>query len=98
VIGLDAGAHARPLEEIQMLTAATIEAVPVEGALIELMSDRPTALYIAFLLGQRQRRADRLLTAISCLDACGRVATLLLDFYTRLHRRKLISGSTYHFL
>jgi CRP-like cAMP-binding protein len=96
VIGLDTGVHPRPLEEIHTLTAATIEAVPVDGALIELMADRPTALYVVFLLGQRQRRADRLLTAISCLDARGRLAMMLLDFYTRLRRRKLISGSTYN--
>ena len=52
--------------------------------------------YIAFLLGLRQRRSDGLLAAISGLDARGRVATMLLDFYTRLRRRKLTSGSTYN--
>jgi CRP/FNR family transcriptional regulator, anaerobic regulatory protein len=96
MLGLDAGVHTRPLEEIQTLTAATIEVIPAEDALIELMANRPTALYIAFLLGQRQRRTDRVLTAISCLDARGRTAMMLLDFYTRLRRRKLISGSIYN--
>jgi CRP/FNR family transcriptional regulator, anaerobic regulatory protein len=96
VIGLDAGVHPRPLEEIVTLTGATIEAVPAEEALSDLMADLPTALYIAFLLGQRQRRTDRLLAAISCLDARGRLAVMLLDFYTRLRRRKIISGSTYN--
>jgi CRP/FNR family transcriptional regulator, anaerobic regulatory protein len=96
VIGLDAGVHTRPPEEILMLTAATIEVIPAEDALIELVADRPTALYIALLLSQRQRRTDRLLSAISCLDARGRLAMMLLDFYTRLRRRKLISGSIYN--
>jgi CRP/FNR family transcriptional regulator, anaerobic regulatory protein len=96
VIGLDAGVHTRPPEEILMLTAATIEVIPAEDALIELVADRPTALYIALLLSQRQRRTDRLLSAISCLDARGRLAMMLLDFYTRLRRRKLVSGSIYN--
>lgn len=96
VIGLHAGVHARPLEEVLTLTAATIEPIPAEDALVELMADRPTALYIVFLLGQRQRRTDRFLAAISCLDARGRLATMLLDFHTRLRRRKLISGSIYN--
>jgi CRP/FNR family transcriptional regulator, anaerobic regulatory protein len=96
-MGLDhPGVHTRPLEEIQTLTASTIEATVAEDALISLMADRPTALYIAFLLGQRQRRTDRLLAAISSLDARGRVAMMLLDFHTRLRRRKLISGSIYN--
>ena len=96
VIGLNAGVHARPPEEVLTLTAATFEPIPAEDALVELMADRPTALYIAFLLGQRQRRTDRFLAAISCLDARGRLATMLLDFHTRLRRRKLISGPMYN--
>lgn len=94
VIGLDAGLSTRPLEEVLTLTPATIEAIPAED-LFDLMADRSTALYIAFLLSQRQRRTDRLVSAISCLDARGRLALMLLDFYTRLRRRKLISGSIY---
>ena len=35
VIGLDVSTHPRPLEEIHTLTAAAIEAVRGEGALIE---------------------------------------------------------------
>jgi CRP-like cAMP-binding protein len=94
MIGLDAGLHTRPLE-ILTLTAATIEAIPAED-LFELMADRSIALYIAFLFGQRQRRIDRLLTAISCLDARGRVAMMLLDFCKRLRRRKVIFGLIYN--
>jgi CRP-like cAMP-binding protein len=94
IIGIDAGVYTRPLE-ILTLTAATVEAIPAED-LLELMTDRSIALYIAFLFGQRQRRTDRLLTAISCLDARGRLAMMLLDFYKRLRRRKVISGLIYN--
>jgi CRP-like cAMP-binding protein len=95
VIGLDPGGYARPAKEIQTLTAISIEGTPAEDV-FELMADRSIALYIAFLLAERQRRTDRLVTAISCLDARGRLAMMLLDFYKRLRRRKLISGSTYN--
>jgi CRP/FNR family transcriptional regulator len=95
MIGLDTILGTRRLEELLTLTALTIEEIPAEDALMKLMADRPTALYIAWLLGQRQRRTDRLRAAISCLDARGRLAMLLLDFYKRLRRRRLISGSIY---
>jgi CRP-like cAMP-binding protein len=97
VIGLDGGMYnTRPLREALTLTAAIIEMIPAQGRLVELMSDRSIALYIAFLLGLRQRRSDGLLTAISGLDARGRLAMMLLDFYTRLRRRKLVSRPNYN--
>jgi CRP/FNR family transcriptional regulator len=96
VLGLDAIIGARPLEEISSLSTVTIETIPAAAAMIELMASRPTALYVAWLLSRRQRRADHLLAALSCLDARGRMATMMLDFYSRLRRRKLIAGSVYN--
>jgi CRP/FNR family transcriptional regulator len=96
VIGIDTAVRTRPLEQILTLTPATVEAIPGEDALIELMADPPTALYITCLLGQRQRRMDRLLAAISCLEARGRLAIILLDFYKRQRQRKLISAPIYN--
>jgi CRP/FNR family transcriptional regulator len=97
VIGLDAVLGTRPVKEISALTAVTIEAILVEDALIELMAERSIAVYVAWLLSKRQQRTARFLSAMSCLDARGRVATMLLEFYTRLQSRGLISGSTYNF-
>jgi CRP/FNR family transcriptional regulator, anaerobic regulatory protein len=96
IIGLDTVLHTRPLQEVLTLCAVTIEEVPREDALMQLMADRPTALCVAWLLSQRQRRADRLLAAISGLDARGRLAMMVLDFYARLRRRRLLTGSTYN--
>ena len=96
VIGLNECVHARPLEEVLTLTAAVIETIPAQDALVALMADPSIALYISFLLGLRQRRADRILAAISGLDGRGRLAMKLLDFYTRLRRRKLTFGSSYN--
>jgi CRP-like cAMP-binding protein len=96
MIGLDSALRSRQQEEIVTLTAVTLRAITAEDALIDLMGCRSAALYITWLLGQRQQRADRLLAAISCLDAPGRLAMMVLEFYTRLRRRKLIAGSTYN--
>jgi CRP/FNR family transcriptional regulator len=96
VLGLDAILGTRPLEEISTLSTVTIEMIPAAAAMIELMASRTTALYVAWLLSRRQRRADRLLAALSCLDARGRLATMMLDFYTRLRRRRLIAGSVFN--
>jgi CRP/FNR family transcriptional regulator, anaerobic regulatory protein len=96
VIGLDAVLRTRPLEEVMSLTSVTSEVIQ-GGALNDLMACQSTALYIAWLLGQRQRRADQLIASVLCLDARGRLATMLLDFYTRLRRRRLITGPTYNF-
>ncbi len=96
VIGLDAVLRTRPLEEVMALTSITVQAIDVEGALTDLMAQRATALYIAWLLCQRQRRADRLLAAISSLDARGRLAMMVLDFYKRLHTKRLITSMIYN--
>jgi len=95
VIGLDTLLRTRPLEDVLTLSSVIVEPILGEDALLELMADRPTALFVAWLLGQRQRRTERLLAAISCLDARGRIAMMVLDFYARLRRRRLITGSMY---
>jgi CRP-like cAMP-binding protein len=96
VIGLDALLRTGPLKNVLVLTSATAEMIPVEDGLMELMGNRSTALFVAWLLSERQRRANRLLAAISGLDARGRIATMILDFHARLQRRRLITGSIYN--
>jgi CRP-like cAMP-binding protein len=96
VIGLDTILRTRSSEQVLTLTSVTIEVMPAEDGLIDLMASQTTALYITWLLSQRQRRTDRLLSAVRSLDARGRLAAMVLDFYTRLRRRKLITGSTYN--
>lgn len=92
VIGLDAVLPTRSLEEVLTLTSVTVQAIHAENALL----DSSIALCLVSLLGQHRRRADRLLTAVLGLDARGRMATMILDFYTRLQRRKLLTGLTYN--
>jgi CRP/FNR family transcriptional regulator, anaerobic regulatory protein len=95
LIGLDALFGTRPMENVLALTSIEIKTIDADNALEDLLASNCTALYVAFLLGWRQRRTDRLLTAIACLDARGRLATMVLDFYRRLRARKLIAGRTY---
>jgi hypothetical protein len=45
------------------LSSVAVEVIDAKDALIELMACRSAALYIMWLLGQRQRRCDRLLAA-----------------------------------
>jgi len=81
---------------VMSLTSVTMKVIDAKDGLVDLMSRRSTALYVAWLLSRGQRRSDHLLSAISGLDARGRLATMVLDFYKRLRRQKLIMGSTYH--
>jgi CRP/FNR family transcriptional regulator len=96
VIGLDAALQVRPVQATLALTSVTASVLRGKNTLHDLMGCQDTALYISWLLAQRQQRADQLLTSISALDARGRVATMLLDIYTRLRRRRLITSSTYN--
>ena len=95
VIGIDALLRNRPLTDVLTLSLATLESIPGRDGLMELMADRSISLYFTWLLSEYQRRAHRLLAAISSLDARGRIAMMVLDFHARLRRRKLITGSTY---
>jgi CRP/FNR family transcriptional regulator, anaerobic regulatory protein len=93
ILGLD---KTRPLNEMLTLTSVTVEKIEAEIALIDLMTSPHTALYICWLLSQRQRRADRRLMAMSCLDARSRLARMVFDFYTRLRRRKLVAALNFN--
>jgi CRP/FNR family transcriptional regulator, anaerobic regulatory protein len=78
------------------LTSATVEVIPAECGLIDIMVERSTALYIFWLLDQRQRRAERHLAANTRFEPMARLGMMILDFYWRLRRRKLITGSAYN--
>jgi CRP/FNR family transcriptional regulator len=95
VIGTDSLVRTRSLGEVWALTSVTLEVIRLEGGFLDLMADRSIALYCFWLLGQRQRRADRRLAANTRLDAQARLAMMLLDFYARLRRRRLITAATF---
>jgi CRP-like cAMP-binding protein len=96
VIGLETLLLSQRLDGVLTLTSVTLEVIPSEHCLLDLMADRSIALYFFWLLGQRQRRADRRLAANTRLEAQARLAMMVLDFYVRLRRRKLIIAPTYN--
>jgi len=95
VIGVDVALRRRTSGGVLSLTSVTAGVIEGQDTLVDLMVCRHTALYITWLLTQRQQRTDRQLISVLSLDARGRVATILLDVYTRLRRRRLITGLTY---
>jgi CRP-like cAMP-binding protein len=96
LIGLDAACSGRPGGNVLALASVDVEPIDIDAEISELLTSRFIAFYVAWLLGRRQRRADRLLTAMSCLDARGRMAMMILDFYKRLHARGLAFANTYN--
>ena len=94
-IGLGGLFRTRPLENVLALTWVEVATIDGDKVLTELLTSQINALYVSWLLVRRQQRTDHLLTAISSLDARGRVATILLEFYKRLYARKLIAARTY---
>jgi CRP-like cAMP-binding protein len=95
VIGLDMLLQTRRPERIFTLTSVTVEMIPAQHVLIDLIADRSLALYIFWVLNHHQRRVARRLAANTRFEAQARLAQMLLDFYIRLHRRRLVTGSTY---
>jgi CRP-like cAMP-binding protein len=96
VIGIDAALSTRPIANVVALTSVTSDCIGQEDGLFSLMAENHTALYVAWLLAQRQRRTDRFLAAVSSLDARGRLAVMIVDFYRRLCRQKLVSSAGYN--
>jgi CRP/FNR family transcriptional regulator, anaerobic regulatory protein len=96
IIGFDAVLCDKDAENVRTLTTAAVEVITAEHGVRELLTSRSTALYILRLISERQRRADRLLATISCLDARGRMAAMVLDFYQRLETQKLITALSFN--
>ena len=98
IIGVYAAFHVRPSQQhiIALTSIEIIDTINEESDLYGLLAHRQSALYIAWLLAKRQQRVDCMLTAISSLDARGRLAVMIFDFYKRLHSQKLISSAMYN--
>ena len=96
VVGVDTILRTRRPEQVLMLTSGTIEMIRAQDVLTKVYADRLAALYITWLLCQRQKRVERYLAAVSSLDARSRLAMMMLDFYTRLRRRGLLTGLVYN--
>jgi CRP/FNR family transcriptional regulator, anaerobic regulatory protein len=93
IIGLDSLLRKT---NVRTLTTAAVEVIVVKQSVAQLLTEGCTAVYIWRLINEHQLRADRLVAAISSLDARGRLATMLLDFYQRLEIQKLTASGSFN--
>jgi CRP/FNR family transcriptional regulator, anaerobic regulatory protein len=96
IMGFDAAFYGRPIENVLTLATTIVETITSEAGLSGLMTSKPVGLYIAWLLNEQQRRTDSLRTATAALDARGRLAAMVLDFYHRLEAQGLITNSSFN--
>jgi CRP/FNR family transcriptional regulator, anaerobic regulatory protein len=95
IVGFDAAIRGGPIANVLTLTTTAIEAITVESGLSGLMAAAPINLYIAWLLNEQQSRIELSRTAITALDARGRLAAMVLDFYHRLEVQGLVMNSSF---
>jgi CRP-like cAMP-binding protein len=81
---------------IRTLTTAAVEVIVQEDGLLGLIASSDVAIGLYQLLSDQQRRSDDRLAAIATLPAQGRMAAMILDFYTRLEQQKLVLASSFH--
>jgi CRP/FNR family transcriptional regulator, anaerobic regulatory protein len=96
IIGFDAAFEGATLENVRTLTTTAVEAISRKSGFAGLLASGPIGLYIAWLLNERQRRTDFLRAATAALDARGRLASMVLDFYYRLATQGLITNSSFN--
>jgi CRP/FNR family transcriptional regulator len=90
-IGLEATLRERPTETVLALQPVILQAIEA-SALPGLLERRPTAVYLAWLIGETQRRAERRADWIARFEARERLAAMLLDLHDRLRDRESISA------
>jgi CRP/FNR family transcriptional regulator, anaerobic regulatory protein len=95
IMGFDMAVRSGQIANVLTLTTTAIESITVESGLSGLMASTPISLYIAWLLNEQQRRTELLRTAITALDARGRLAVMALDFYHRLEVQELVTNSSF---
>jgi CRP/FNR family transcriptional regulator, anaerobic regulatory protein len=77
--------------------AGTVKYSAVDAASVhQLMEDREMALCFTSLLIEARRRSEELAARIARLEAPERVASMLVDLYDRLRRRRLIARGSYN--
>jgi CRP/FNR family transcriptional regulator, anaerobic regulatory protein len=96
LIGLDTVLCSKPVTNVRCLTTAAVDIIVTEQGLKGVIASRAVALYLSWLAAERLERADQQLASISCLDARGRIAIMVLDFYQRLESQKLITEFSFN--
>ncbi len=95
IVGIEHALLDHSADEVVTACAATVQ--PIESNALSALMTRPaTAVYLAWLLSEAQRRSDSIAAALSRLEARERIAMMLLDFQQRLRQRELIIPGSYN--
>lgn len=95
VTGIDHAVFGHAEHEVVAANAVAYHALD-SAKLRGLMQEPRIAVRVLALAGEIRRRADRHITAITRLDARGRVADMVLGIYERLRRNDLVSRPTFN--
>jgi CRP/FNR family transcriptional regulator len=90
-IGLEAMLLARPIDEVVAVETVTVKVLDAD-AVSGMLSRPSSATYLASLLTEAQRRAERRADRLSRFEALERLAEMLVDLHERVARR----GTTGH--
>jgi CRP/FNR family transcriptional regulator, anaerobic regulatory protein len=95
IVGVDHAVLGHANREI--IAASPLGYRVLEGAVIrEMMRDHRVALRMLAVAGENRLRTERHITALTRLDARGRIARMILEIYERLRRRELILRATFN--
>jgi CRP/FNR family transcriptional regulator len=95
LIGFGSALRTRPTAEVVALQPVTLQAVDV-GVVSGLLAQRTTATYLAWLIGEAQRRAGARADWLVRFNAQERLAEMLADLHERLRHRELVTHGSFH--
>jgi CRP/FNR family transcriptional regulator len=95
LIGIEAALRTRPADEVVAIQPVTVQALDAE-AVPGLLARRSTATYLAWLISEAQRRAERRADRLARFDAQERLAEMLVDLHERLRRRELVTAGSFN--
>lgn len=95
VIGVETAMRARPADEVVALQPLAVH--ELDGSAISGLLEHPaTATYLAWLISEAQRRAERRADRLAHFDARERLAEMLLELHERLRRRELLTAGSFN--
>jgi CRP/FNR family transcriptional regulator len=95
LIGFETALRTRPADEVVAIQPVTVQALDAE-IVSGLLARRSTATYLAWLISETQRRAERRADRLARFDAQERLAEMLVDLHERLRRRELVTAGSFN--
>jgi CRP/FNR family transcriptional regulator, anaerobic regulatory protein len=95
LIGFETALRMRPDDEVAAIQPVTVQVLEAD-IVPTLFARRSTATYLAWLIGETQRRAERRADRLARFDAQERLAEMLVDLHERLRRRDLVTAGSFN--